>query len=106
MPYAAIRCQMCDYGILAEDIVIRLEAELDVQFVPDIEAEVELRIGVDAVIAGMYGRILDFGEGGDGVANATAGICYGRYNRGGKGEQRREAHGGAGVPGGVVDPGG
>jgi hypothetical protein len=99
MAHTSIGRQVCDDSILAEDVVIGLEGELDVQLVSDIEGEVEVRVGVDAVIAGVDGGVVYFGEGGDGVANITAGLCYGGDDGSGKGAQSREAHGGAEVGG-------
>ena len=60
MPYASIGRKMCDDSALAQDVVIGFQAELDVQLVSDVEAEVELRIGVDAMITGVYCRIIYF----------------------------------------------
>lgn len=106
MAHASIGREVCDDGILAENVVVGLESELDVQLVADVEGEVEVGVGVDAVIAGVDGGVVDFGEGGDGVANITARLCYGRDDGSGKGAQSREAHGGAGSRGFVVNPAG
>lgn len=84
--------------------MVGFEGELDVQLVSDVEGEVEVGVGVDAVIAGVDGSVVDFGKGGDGVANVAAGLCYGRNEGSGKGVQSREAHGGAGSRGFVVNP--
>jgi hypothetical protein len=42
MPYASIGRKMCDDSALAQDVVIRFQAELDMQLVSYVEAEVEL----------------------------------------------------------------
>lgn len=104
MPYAAIRRKVCDYGVVAQDIMIRFEAELDVQLVSDVEAKVELGVGVDALVAGMDCRIVYFGKGRNRIAYITAGLCYRRYDGGSDTVESREAHGGAAVRGFVVYP--
>jgi hypothetical protein len=43
--------------------MIRFEGELDVKLVADVEGEVEVGVGVDAVIAGVDGGVVDFGKG-------------------------------------------
>jgi hypothetical protein len=58
--------------------VIGFEGKLDVQLVADVEGEVEVGVGMYAVIAGVDGCVVHFGKGGDGVANVTARFCYGR----------------------------
>ena len=63
-------------------------------------------VGVYAVIAGVDSGVVDLGKGGDGVANITARVCYGSDDGSGKGAQSREAHGGAGSRGFVVNPAG
>jgi hypothetical protein len=64
MPYTSIGRKMCYYGALAQDIMIRFQAEFNVQLISYVEAEVELWIGVYAVVASVNGRIVYFGEGG------------------------------------------
>ena len=61
MPYASIGRKMCDDSALAQDVVIGFQSQLDVQLVSDIEAEVELRIGMDAVVAGVNRRVIYLG---------------------------------------------
>lgn len=99
MPYAAVGSQVGDHGALAEDIMVRFEAELDVQLIAEVESEIEVRKGVDAMVSGLDGGIVDLGDGGDGISYATAGVYYGCNESGGYREEGREAHGGAGVGG-------
>ena len=42
IPYASVGRKMCDDIALAQDVVIRFQAELDVQLVSNVEAEVEM----------------------------------------------------------------
>lgn len=63
MPYATVGREVCDHGILAENVMVGFEAELDVQLISDVEGEVEVRQGVYAMIGGVDGGVVYFGEG-------------------------------------------
>lgn len=63
MPYAAVGGQVGDAGAIADDVVVRFEFELDVEFISDVECQVEVGKGVDAMVARLDSGVVDLGDG-------------------------------------------